>query len=72
MLKALEKKRTYRYIPIRAGATGLFGNSRCCAWISVIKLLLKKDPSTAKAMRLLMEKDKAPFEDMKLLRVFKG
>ena len=72
MLKALDNKKTYRYIPTRAGATGLFGNSRCCAWISVIKLLWKNDPATAKAMRLLMEKDKSPFEDMKLLRASKG
>jgi len=72
MLKALEKKKTYRYIPTRAGATGLFGNSRCCAWISVIKLLWKNDPATAKAMRLMMEKDKAPFEDMKLFKASKG
>jgi hypothetical protein len=55
-----------------AKADNLIGNSRCCAWISVIKMLWNEDKETAIAMRRMMEVDKTPFEDMRLMNVSKG
>ena len=72
MAKALRTESSIRYVPKRAGATDLIGNSRCCAWISVIKMLWNEDKETAIAMRRMMEVDKTPFEDMRLMNVSKG